>query len=145
MPPPAGAPSVDDMLLTNRSAAVVLTLGLAVGMSGCGGEPEVCADVDALRADLDDVTAIELQPGSLAEFSTALDEVEADVDQIMSSAASEFDSEIEALRTATQALKASVETATQAPSGPAVTEVSAAFGAFTDAADTMQEAVVSTC
>ena len=66
--------------------------------------------------------AIELEPGSLAELSTALDEAQADVDQIMSSAASEFDSEIEALRTATQALKTSVEAATQAPSGPAITE-----------------------
>ena len=145
MPTTTSAPSVDDMLLTNRAAAVVLTLGLAFGTSACGGEPEVCADVDALRADLDEVKAIEVQPGSLAEFSAAFDGVKADVDQLVSSAASEFESEIEALRSATQALTASVETATQAPSGPAIVEVSAAFGAFTDAADTMQEAVASTC
>lgn len=114
-------------------------------MSACGGEPEVCADVDALRADLDEVKAIEIQPGSLAALSTALDDVQADVDQIMSSAASEFESEIDALRSATQALTASVEAATQAPSAPTITEVSAAFGAFTDAAETMQGAVSSTC
>lgn len=133
------------MNLNPHLSAAALALVLAATVGACGGEPEVCAEVDALRADLDDAKSIELQPGSLAELSSALDEVQADVDRIASSAASEFESEIDDLRAATQALTASVETAAQDPSGPAITEVSAAFGAFADAAETLQEAVVSTC
>ena len=145
MPPAVSAPSVVDMKRNSRTAAVVLSLGLWVGMSACGGEPEVCADVDALRADLDDLKAIEVQPGSLADFSAALDEARADVDRLVEDAASEYEDEIDAVQTATQELRASVETATQAPSGPAVTQVSADFGAFVTAVDTLQASVRDTC
>ena len=145
MPTATGLPSVVYMNLNKRASAVVLALGLAIGVPACGGEPEVCADVDALRADRDDLKAIELQPGSLADFSAAFDEVEADVDRLVENAASEYENEIDAVQSATRALTTSVETATQTPSGPAITQVSADFGAFTTAVDNLQEAVDGTC
>jgi hypothetical protein len=145
MPTATAASSVVDMDLKNRAIAVVITAGLAVGVSACGGDPEICADVDALRADLDDAKAIELQPGSLADLSTALDEVEADVDRLAESAATEYENEIEAVQSASGALTTSVETAVQAPSGPAITRVSADFGAVTTAVGNLREAVGDTC
>ena len=146
-----GAPSVVDMLLKNRAGAVVLALGLAVGVPACGGEsesggePEICADVDALRADLEDLTAIEIQPGSLAAFSDVVDQIMADVDRMAEDAASEFETEVDAVQSTTGALTASVETAVQAPSAPAITQVSADFGAWTTAVDNLREAVSGTC
>lgn len=133
------------MNLNNRAVAVLLALGIAFGLPACGGEPEVCADVDALRADLDDLRAIEVQPGSLADFSAALDEVDADVARLVENAASEYEVQIDAMQSATQALTTSVGTATQAPSGPALTQVSADFGEFTTAVDDVREAVGGTC
>jgi hypothetical protein len=145
MPTTTTAPSVVIMSLNNHAVAVVLALGMSVGVSACGGEPEVCDDVDALRADLDDLTTIEIQPGSLADFSAALDEVDADVDQLVESAEAEYESEIDAIQSATQALTTSVEAATQAPSGPAITQVSADFGAFSTAVGNLRDAVSGTC
>jgi hypothetical protein len=133
------------MTPNRRAAAVVLTLGLVVGASACGGDPEVCSDVDALRADVDDLRAIDLQPGALADFSAALDDVRADVDQLVESAESEYEAEIDAVRSTTQALTASVETAVQDPSGPTVTQVSSDFGAFTTAVGDLRDAVGDTC
>jgi hypothetical protein len=133
------------MNLNKRASTVVLGLVLAIGAPACSGESEVCADVDALRADLDELTAIEIQPGALADFSAAFDAVEADVDRLLESAASEFENEIDAVQSATQALAASVESAAQAPSGPAVTQLSADFGAFTSATESLIGAVEGTC
>ena len=126
-------------------AAVVLALGMATGVSACGGEPAVCADADALRADLDDLQTIELQPGSLADLSAALDEVEGDVDQLVASAGSEYDDEVDAVQSATQALAASVDSAAQAPSGAAITQISADLGAFSTAVGDLREAVSGSC
>lgn len=133
------------MTLTDHAVAVVLALGLAVGVSGCAGEPEVCGEVEALRADLDDLGTIEIQPGSLADFSASLDEVEADVDRLAESASSEYETEIDAVQSATQDLTSSVESAGQAPSASAITEVSADFGAFSAAVGDLREAVGDTC
>jgi hypothetical protein len=146
MPAAAGAPSLVDMKPNTRAAAVVLTLGLLAGTSACAEEePAVCDDVAALRADLDDLEAIELQPGALAEFSAVLDETGADVDRLVDAAAEEYADEIDAVQSATQALAASVESAAQAPSGPAVTQLSADFGAFTSATESLIGAVEGTC
>lgn len=146
MPAAAGAPSLVDMKPNSRAAAVVLTLGLLAGTSACSEEePAVCDDVAALRADLDDLEAVELQPGALAEFSAVLDEARADVDRLVDAAADEYADEIDAVQSATQALTASVETAVQAPSGAAVTQVSADFGAFTTAVDDLLGSVGNDC
>lgn len=145
MPTAGSAPSVVAMRRNRPAAAVVLTLGLWVGTSACGGDPEVCAAVEALRADLDDLRAIDIQPGALADFSAALDEAGADVDRLVEDATSEYESEIATVRTAALALRDSVGTATQEPSGAAVTQVSADFRAFTTAVDGLRDAVTDTC
>jgi hypothetical protein len=124
---------------------MVLALGLAIGMPACGGEPEVCADVEALRADVDDLKAVEVQPGSLADFSAAFDEVVADVDRLVEDASSEYEAEIDAVQSAARDLTTSIEAVAQEPSGPAITQVSADFGVLTTAVDNLQEAVGGTC
>lgn len=125
---------------------VVLALGLCVGASACSDdEPAVCADAETLRADLDDLGSIEIQPGSLADFSAALDEAADDVDQLVEDASSEFETEIDAVQSATKALTDSVETATQDPSAASVTQVSADFGVFTTAVEDLRTAVADSC
>lgn len=124
---------------------MVLALGLLAGTSACTEEPAVCDDVEALRADLDELEAIQLEPGALAEFAAVLDEAAADVDRLVEGAASEYEDEIDAVQSTALALTASVETATQAPSGPAVTQVSADFGAFTTAVDDLVGSIGDDC
>ena len=49
------------------------------------------------------------------------------------------------MQSTARALTASVEAATQAPSGPAVTKVSADFGAFTTAVDDLLGSIGNDC
>jgi hypothetical protein len=133
------------MNLTRRVGALLLTAGLAVGVPACGGDPEVCADVDALQGDLDQLKDVQIEPGALAELSADLDEVELDLRTLADDAAAEYDTEVEAVRSATSALRDSVEAAVQAPSGAALTQVSSDVGALATAVGDLGSAVSDTC
>lgn len=133
------------MDVTRPAAAVLLTLGLAVGGAGCGGDPDVCADVEALKADLDRVKDVQVEPGALAELSSDLDAVESDVSTLVDDAASQYDTEVGAVRTATRSLRSSVEAAVQQPSGAALTQVSTDVEAFATAVGDLGSAVSDTC
>jgi hypothetical protein len=128
-----------------RASAVVLALGVLLAVPGCGSEPQVCTDVDTLKADLDQVKDVQLEPGALAELSSDLDDVESDVSALADSAASQYDAEVDAVRSATNALRDSVEAAAQDPSGPALTQVSSDIGAFSTAVSDLGDALASTC
>lgn len=133
------------MKTKTRTPALLLALGLVVGVPACGGDAELCADVEALQADLDDLRAIEVEPGSLAELSSDLDEVEADVDQLLEDAASEYETEIDAVQSSPRDLRTSVAEAVQSPSGAAITQVSADLGEFSTAVGDLRDAVTDTC
>jgi methyl-accepting chemotaxis protein len=134
------------MDLARRAGAVVLVLGVATGAAACGGDtPQVCADVDALKSDLSQLKDVQIQAGALAEMSTDLDQVESDLGDLADSAASQYDTEVDAVRSATTALRDSVEAAVQDPSGAALTQVSSDLGAFSTAVGDLGDALASTC
>ena len=139
------APSLRGMNLVRRASAFVLALVVTMTVPACGSEPQVCADVDTLKSDLSQLKDVQLEPGALAELSADLDDVESDVSKLADSAASQYDTEVDAVRSATNALRDSVETAAQDPSGPALTQVSADLGAFSDAVGGLGDALASTC
>jgi hypothetical protein len=128
------APMVVQRVRANLLVSGLLMVLLTV--TGCGGEdkPAICSDVDALKSSVSALTDIELDQGALSELQ-----------KVKSEAQAEFSTEIDAVDTATTAVKDSLDAAVASPSAPTIAAVGVALSQLKTALANLQSAVESTC
>lgn len=131
---------------TPKTVTALLLLAVATaGLSACAEDPAICQDVDELRSDFDDLKDIQIEAGALSELATDVDEIEADVKQLVDDASTEFGTEVDAVKAATEALRAGIDGATTDPSADALVQVSDGVAALTTAVGDLSDAVSGTC
>lgn len=137
-----------------RSTPWLTGLVLALLLSGCSGNDTssggssaspVCSDVDSLKASASALTDITVQKGALSELETKLTAVQDDLAQLKSDAKSEFSTQLDAVDSAAQAFKSSLEAAVANPTATTVTAVGPALQSFGTALTDLESAVDKTC
>ena len=111
--------------------------------AGCGGEESAaCGDLENVQSSIQDVRDIELDEGAVEELQQTAADIEADLQSAQENADAELRDELDALRTAVQALEAeAVAAAAAGLSGEsaqaltaAISDVRTSFQATQDAA-----------
>lgn len=123
----------------------VVIAALVVG--GCGGNetPAVCADVDALKTSIADLTDVEIDENALASLQEKFTQVRADLTALIADAEDEYDVEIDAVDQAVSEVGSSLEAAVASPSAVTVSAVAAALQALGTSLTALADAVKDTC
>jgi hypothetical protein len=119
----------DLAIVLRRLTLIALAAATLLAAAGCGGEESaVCGDLENVQSSIQGVGEIELEEGALEELQQTAAEIEADLQAAQANADAELGDELEALRTAVQALVAEVESAAATGlSGESLQAVSAAI------------------
>ena len=138
----------------HRSARRVLSTGATVILSasafGCSADeevevPAICASVDSLESSVDDLSAVEIEAGVVADLQTSLGEVQEDLAVVVADAKNEYESEIDAVEAATSTLGASLDTALATPSVANLSAVQVALESLGTSLTSLTDAVDATC
>lgn len=116
-------------IVLRRLTLIALAAATLVAADGCGGEESaVCGNLENVQSSIQGVGDIELEEGALDELQQTAADIEADLQAAQSNADAELGDELEALRTAVQALVDEAEAAaTTGLSRASVQELSAAI------------------
>jgi hypothetical protein len=130
-------------IVLGRLTLIALAAATLLAAAGCGGEEAaVCGDLENIQSSIQDVRDTELEEGALEELQQTAADIEADLQAAEEDADAELGDELDALRTAVQALVAEAEAAAAAGlSGEsvqalttAISDVRTSFQATQDAA-----------
>jgi hypothetical protein len=124
------APGRGHGVVLRRLTLIALAAATLLLAAGCGGDEEsaVCGDLENVQSSIQDVRDIELEEGALEEVRQTAADIDADLQAAQAEAEAELGDEIDALRTAVQALVAEAEAAAATGlSGESVQELSAAI------------------
>jgi hypothetical protein len=130
-------------IVLGRLTLIALAAATLLAAAGCGGEEAaVCGDLENIQTSIQDVRDIELEEGALEELQQTAADIEADLQAAQEDADAELGDELDALRTAVQALVAEAEAvAATGVSGEsvqalttAISDVRTSFQATQDAA-----------
>jgi phage host-nuclease inhibitor protein Gam len=116
-------------IVLRRLTLIALAAATLLAADGCGGEESaVCGNLENVQSSIQGVGDIELEEGALDELQQTAADIEADLQAAQSNADAELGDELEALRTAVQALVDEAEAAATAGlSRASVQELSAAI------------------
>jgi hypothetical protein len=116
-------------IVLGRLTLIALAAATLLAAAGCGGEEAaVCGDLENIQSSIQDVRDIELEEGALEELQQTAADIEADLQAAQEDADAELGDELDALRTAVQALVAEAEAvAATGVSGESVQALSAAI------------------
>jgi septal ring factor EnvC (AmiA/AmiB activator) len=130
----------------NAVTSALLLAVLALGVSGCGqSTPAICSDADQLRTSVQGLKDIKLQRGAVAELSSQFKTIETDLKRLKAEASKTYASQISALRTAGDNLKAGLEAATSNPSVTTVAALQPVVTALTTAVTDLHDALKDSC
>ena len=133
----------DRVIAFRRLTLIALAAAALVAAAGCGGEDSAaCGDLENVQSSIQDVRDIELDEGAVEELQQTAADIEADLQSAQENANAELGDELDALRTAVQALVAEAETAAAAGVNgesvqaltAAISDVRTSFQATQDAA-----------
>ena len=133
----------DRVIAFRRLTLIALAAAALLAAAGCGGEESAaCGDLENVQSSIQDARDIELDEGALEELQQTAADIEADLQSAQENADAELRDELDALRTAVQALVAEAEAAAAAGlSGEsaqaltaAISDVRTSFQATQDAA-----------
>ena len=112
-----------------RLTLIALAAAALLAAAGCGGEDSAaCGDLENVQSSIQDVRDIELDEGALEELQQTAADIEADLQSAQENADAELRDELDALRTAVQALVAEADAAAAAGlSGESVQALTAAI------------------
>ncbi len=119
----------DRVIAFRRLTLIALAAAALLAAAGCGGEESAaCGDLENVQSSIQDVGDIELDEGALEELQQTAADIEADLQSAQENADAELGDELDALRTAVQALVAEAEAASTAGlSGESVQALTAAI------------------
>jgi chromosome segregation ATPase len=99
-------------IVLRRLTLIALAAATLLAAAGCGGEESaVCGDLENVQSSIQGVGDIELEEGALEELQQTAADIEADLQSAQENADAELGDELDALRTAVQALDAEAEAA----------------------------------
>ena len=135
---------------SRRLAGTLLTLALSGSLlTACGDgneESAVCDDVDALRASISSLKSVDIREGdTVSDLTDRLDQIMTDVEKLVDDATSEFAPEIDAVKSDTDTLRASVDAAVAEPTAAALSTVADDVRGLGAAFKDLQQAVADTC
>jgi len=113
--------------------------------SPTGARPELCEDVEALRASVADLTSVPVGRDAVPALQSELADISADLKAMRASASEEYAAEVDALSTQVAALRTSLEEATGDPSAATLAQVTQNVGAVGGAMRDLSAAVGDTC
>lgn len=113
--------------------------------SPTGARPELCEDVDALRASVGDLTSVPVGRDAVPALQAELADISADLKAMRASASEEYAAEVDALSTQVAALRTSLQEATGDPSAATLAQVTQNVGAVGGAMRDLTAAVGDTC
>ena len=130
--------------LALTAATVVM---LSASLVACGSDtPAVCASADQLKSSVDEVKDIDVtDTNGIDELKSQLETIDGDLDQLTNDAKQEFSSQVDTVATTFEALKASVQAATDDPSAETLAGAATAWSAFSTSVKTLISDVQSTC
>lgn len=119
----------DRVIAFRRLTLIALAAAALLAAAGCGGEESAaCGDLENIQSSIQDAGDIELDEGALEELQQTAADIEADLQSAQENADAELGDELDALRTAVQALEAEAESASTAGlSGESVQALTAAI------------------
>ena len=119
----------DRVIAFRRLTLIALAAAALLAAAGCGGEESAaCGDLENVQSSIQDVRDIELDEGAVEELQQTAAGIEADLQSAQENADAELGDELDALRTAVQALEAEAEAAAAAGlSGESVQALTAAI------------------
>ena len=119
----------DRVIAFRRLTLIALAAAALLAAAGCGGEESAaCGDLENIQSSIQDARDIELEEGALEELQQTAADIEADLQSAQENADAELGDELDALRTAVQALEAEAEAAAAAGlSGESVQALTAAI------------------
>ena len=119
----------DRVIAFRRLTLIALAAAALLAAAGCGGEESAaCGDLENVQSSIQDVGDIELDEGAVEELQQTAADIEADLQSAQENADAELGDELDALRTAVQALEAEAEAAAAAGlSGESVQALTAAI------------------
>ena len=133
----------DRVIAFRRLTLIALAAAALLAAAGCGGEDSAaCGDLENVQSSIQDVRDIELDEGAVEELQQTAADIEADLQSAQENANAELGDELDALRTAVQALVAEAEAAAAAGLSSesaqaltaAISDVRTSFQATQDAA-----------
>jgi SpoVK/Ycf46/Vps4 family AAA+-type ATPase len=133
----------DRVIAFRRLTLIALAAAALLAAAGCGGEDSAaCGDLENVQSSIQDVRDIELDEGAVEELQQTAADIEADLQSAQENADAELRDELDALRTAVQALEAEAEAAAAAGLSSesaqaltaAISDVRTSFQATQDAA-----------
>ena len=102
----------DRVIAFRRLTLIALAAAALLAAAGCGGEESAaCGDLENIQSSIQDVGDIELDEGAVEELQQTAADIEADLQSAQENADAELRDELDALRTAVQALVAEAEAA----------------------------------
>ena len=130
--------------LALTAATVVM---LSASLVACGDDtPAVCGSANQLKSSVEEVKDIDVtDTNGIDELKSQLETIDGDLDQLTNDAKQEFSSQVDAVTTTFEALKASVQAATENPSAETLAAAATAWSAFSTSVKTLISDVQSTC
>ena len=130
--------------LALTAATVVM---LSASLVACGDDtPAVCGSANQLKSSVEEVKDIDVtETNGIDELKSQLETIDGDLDQLTNDAKQEFSSQVDAVTTTFEALKASVQAATADPSADTLAAAATAWSAFSTSVKTLISDVQSTC
>src|SRR4029453_13703695 len=116
-------------IVLRRLTLIALAAAALLAAASCGGEESaVCGDLENVQSSIQGVGDIELEEGALEELQQTAGDIEADLQSAQENADAELGDELDALRTAVQALDTEAEAAAaEGLSGESVQALTAAI------------------
>lgn len=105
----------------------------------------LCADTTALRASLDQLRRVNVQPGAVSQITANLNDVKAALTKLVNDAHGQFQTQTSALSAALDTLKTAVSSLGASPGVSTVSDVVSALGQVNTAAQNLLAAVNTDC
>jgi len=126
---------------------VVALAAAALVAAGCGGDdqPEYCSNVSDLQQSVDDLKGLQLESGALSALQTDVQNVQGNVNAVVSSAKQDFPSETSALESSVSSLSTSIEQLPPSPTPQTTAAVARTVNSVVTAAQGLESATSSAC
>jgi hypothetical protein len=132
---------------TTTVACALSVAALAVPLTACGsaGKPAYCQSASALQDSIKDLGDIDVKAEGVGAVKTQLQKVQQDAQALVSSAQSDFPDQTQAIRTAAERMRTSLEKLSANPDAANVTAVGTDVRGFVSAVDDFTQAAGSSC
>ena len=131
---------------------VALTVALAPAAvalvaAGCGSDdkPAYCSNVDVLQQSIDNLVGVPLQSGALSTLQTDVQNVQGNLDAVVSSAKQDFPSETSALESSVSSLSATINKLPPSPTPQQLVSLAPQINSVVTAAQSLSSATSSAC